>query len=189
MQVTLHALKISDEQFEQIVRSNPEWNFEQTADGELIVVPPTGGTSGRKNRSLTGQLNSWVEANLNLGEGFDSSTLFVLPNGAKRSPDASWVRRDRWDALTQQQQDGYPPLCPDFVVELRSPTDDLTELQFKMQEYIDNGAQLGWLINPQDCQVEIYRQGQQKDVLHSPVALSEENVMPGFVLKLDRIWK
>lgn len=83
MQVTLHALKISDEQFEQIVRSNPEWNFEQTADGELIVVPPTGGTSGRKNRSLTGQLNSWVEANLNLGEGFDSSTLFVLPNGAK----------------------------------------------------------------------------------------------------------
>jgi len=82
-----------------------------------------------------------------------------LPNGAKRSPAASWVRRDRWDALTQQQQDGYPPLCPDFVVELRSPTDDLTELQFKMQEYIDNGAQLGWLINPQDCQFKIYRQG------------------------------
>lgn len=188
MQLTLHSLKISNEQFEQIARFNPEWNFEQTENGELIILPPTGGTSGRKNRSLTGQLNDWVEANLDLGEGFDSSTLFVLPNGAKRSPDASWVRRARWNTLSQQQQDGYPPLCPDFVVELRSPTDDLSQLQDKMQEYMDNGAQLGWLINPQEKIVEIYRQGQSSFILSSPQTLYGEDVLPGFVLNLTRIW-
>ncbi len=147
--LTIHALKLLDAEFEQIVRANPEWNFEQTAAGELVIVPPTGGTAGRKNSSLTGQLDAWVEAHLSLGESFDSNTLFVLPNGAKRMPDASWVKRDRWEALTQQQQDGYVPLCPDFVVELRPPTDSLEELQTKMREYIDNGARLGWLINPQ----------------------------------------
>lgn len=119
MNATLHGLKITDEQFIQLVRANPEWNFEQTAAGEIVVVPPTGGTSGRKNRNLTWQFSDWVERNLDLGEGFDSSTLFQLPSGAKRSPDASWVRREAWDALTQKQQDGYVPLCPDFVVELR----------------------------------------------------------------------
>jgi Uma2 family endonuclease len=188
MQLTLHALKISSDQFEQVVRANPEWNFEQTAEGELIIVPPTGGTSGRKNFSLTGQFWSWVEANLELGEGFDSSTLFVLPNGAKRSPDASWVRREAWDTLTQKQQDGYVPLCPNFVVELRSPTDSFEELQAKMREYMNNGAQLGWLIDPQDRQVMVYRQGQEPDALDSPAQLSGEDVLPGFVLRLERIW-
>ncbi len=148
MNLTLHALKLDDQTFERIVKANPEWNFEQTAQGELIIVPPTGGTSGRKNSSLTGQLDAWVDVNLSLGASFDSNTLFVLTNGAKRSPDASWVARERWDALTQQQQDGYPPLCPDFVIELRSPTDNLEDLRVKMQEYMDNGALLGWLINP-----------------------------------------
>lgn len=189
MQLTLRSFKVSDEQFDSLVRSNPEWKFEQTENGELIVVPPTGGTSGRRNRSLTGQLNDWVEANLNLGEGFDSSTLFILPNGAKRSPDASWVRREAWDALTQKQQDGYVPLCPDFVVELRSPTDELPELRSKMQEYINNGSRLGWLINPQDRQVEIYRQQPNQEILSSPQTLSGEDVLPGFVLRLERIWE
>lgn len=124
---------------------------------------------------------------MNLGEGFDSNVLFVLPNGAKRSPDASWVERRRWDALSQQQ-DGYVPLCPDFVVELRSPTDFLEELQIKMQEYIENGARLGWLINPQDRQVEIYRPGQRVEVLQAPVTLSGEDMLPGFVLNLQRIF-
>lgn len=133
--LTIHALKLRDADFERIVHANPDWNFEQTAQGELIVVPPTGGTSSWKNRSLTGQLDAWVMANLSLGEGFDSNVLFVLPSGAKRSPDASWVSRERWDALNQKQQDGYPPLCPDFVVELKSPTDTLEELQAKMREY------------------------------------------------------
>ena len=186
--LTIHALMLKDAEFEQIVRANPEWNFEQTATGELVIVPPTGGTSGRKNSSLTGQLNTWVEAHLSLGESFNSNTLFVLPNGAKRMPDASWVKRDRWEALTQQQQDGYVPLCPDFVVELRSPTDSITELQAKMREYIDNGARLGWLINPQARQVEIYRQGQQVEILSDPTTLSGEDVLPGFTLNLQRIF-
>jgi Uma2 family endonuclease len=186
--LTINSLKLSDADFERIVRANPESNFEQTAAGDLVVVPPTGGTSSRKNFNLTQQLGNWVEANLNLGEGFDSNVLFVLPNGAKRSPDASWVERRRWDALSQQQQDGYVPLCPDFVVELRSPTDALEELQMKMQEYMDNGARLGWLINPQDRQVEIYRQGQQVEVLQTPLTLSGEDVLPDFRLNLQRIF-
>jgi Uma2 family endonuclease len=186
--LTINSLKLSDADFERIVRANPEWNFEQTAAGDLVVVPPTGGTSSRKNFNLTQQLGNWVEANLSLGEGFDSNVLFVLPNGAKRSPDVSWVQRGRWDALNQQQQDGYVPLCPDFVVELRSPTDSLEELQTKMQEYIANGARLGWLINSQDRQVEIYRQGQQVEVLQLPTSLSGEDVLPGFVLNLQRIF-
>lgn len=202
--LTINALKLSDTDFERVVRANPTWNFEQTVEGELVVVPPTGGTSSRKNFNLTQQLGNWVEANLSLGEGFDSNALFVLPNGAKRSPDASWVERRRWDALTQQQQDGYVPLCPDFVVELRSqghlheagfpgvakcpPTDSLEELQAKMREYIDNGARLGWLINPQDRQVEIYRINQQVELQQAPLTLSGEDVLPGFVLNLQRIF-
>ena len=120
---------LTDDAFHTMCRANPDVKLERTAEGELVIVPPTGGTSGRKNRNLTGQFSNWVEENLALGEGFDSSTLFQLPNGAKRSPDASWVARRRWDGLTTQQQDSYPPLCPDFVVELRSPTDSLEEIR------------------------------------------------------------
>jgi len=187
MNLTLHALKLDDQTFEKIVKANPEWNFEQTAAGELVVVPPTGGTSGNKNSNLCYQLEGW-NLTSDAGKTFDSNTMFVLPNGAKRMPDVSWVKRDRWDALTRQQQDGYPPLCPDFVVELRSPTDSLEELQAKMQEYMDNGARLGWLINPQDRQVEIYRPGQEAEVLQSPSSLSGEGVLPGFVLSLQLIF-
>lgn len=186
---TIHELKLTDDIFDTICRANPDLNFEQTAAGELVIVPPTGGTSGRKNLSLSTQFGNWVEQNLDLGEGFDSSTLFVLPNSAKRSPDASWVRRDRWDALTQKQQDGYVPLCPDFVVELRSFSDSLKELQDKMQEYMDCGALLGWLINPQEQTTLIYRQGAVVAVLQSPLSLSGEDVLPGFVLRLDPIWR
>ncbi|PPS45559.1 Uma2 family endonuclease [Chroococcidiopsis sp. TS-821] len=185
--LTINSLKLSDAEFERIVRANPEWNFEQTAAGDLVVVPPTGGTSGNRNSNLSYQLEAWNLAS-NAGKTFDSNTLFVLPNGAKRMPDASWVRQDRWDALTPQQQDGYPPLCPDFVVELRSPTDSLEQLQAKMREYRENGARLGWLINPQDHQVEIYRQAQPVEVLQAPSTLSGEDVLPGFVLDLQRIF-
>lgn len=188
MHLTIHNLKVTNEQFEEIVRDNPEYSFEQTARGELVVVPPTGGTSGRRNSSLTGQLDAWVEQNLELGEGFDSSTLFVLPNGAKRSPDLSWIRRERWESLSQGQQDGYVPLCPDFVVELRSPTDSLEELQAKMHEYMSNGARLGWLIDPLSLQVFIYRQGRAVETVSSPSMLFGEDVLPGFTLNLNRIW-
>ena len=128
MNLTLHALKLDDQTFEKIVKANPEWNFEQTAGGELVVVPPTGGTSGNRNSNLSYQLEGWNLAS-DAGRTFDSNTMFVLPNGAKRMPDASWVKRDRWEVLTTQQRDGYPPLCPDFVVEVRSPTDSLEQLQ------------------------------------------------------------
>ena len=188
MNLTLHSLKISDEQFEQVVKNNPEYSFEQTAYGELVVVPPTGGTSGRKNFNLIGQFSAWVERNLELGEGFDSSTLFKLPNSAKRSPDASWIKRDRWEKLTQKQQDGYVPLCPDLVIELRSPTDSLEELRAKMHEYMDNGAQLGWLIDPQNHQVYIFRQNVAVEIIDSPNMLFGSGLTPGFVLNLTRIW-
>ncbi|MEM9215534.1 MAG: Uma2 family endonuclease [Cyanobacteria bacterium P01_F01_bin.150] len=185
------GLYVSQEQFIALAQANQDLRLERTATGELIVNPPTGGVSGKRNFSITGQLNSWVEAHESLGEGFDSSTGFELPNGADRSPDASWVRCDRWEALTLEEQEGFIPLCPDFVIELRSKiskTDSLTKLQEKMQEYMDNGAQLGWLIDPQNKRVEIYRMGQAVELLEQPSTLSGENVLPGFTLMLKCIW-
>ncbi|MEM9450727.1 MAG: Uma2 family endonuclease, partial [Cyanobacteria bacterium P01_E01_bin.6] len=171
-----------------LAAANRDLRFERTATGELIVNPPTGGGSGKRNAKIITQLGIWGEANEQLGEYFDSSTGFKLPNGANRSPDASWVRRDRWEALTQDEQEGFVPLCPDFVVELRSQTDSLKDLRPKMQEYMENGSQLGWLIDPQNKQVEIYRSGQAVEVLENPSTLSGEAILPGFTLSLKRIW-
>jgi Uma2 family endonuclease len=182
------ALHVTQEQFEHLAAVNRDLRLERTATGELIVTPPTGGESGKLNLNISTQLGNWVEANIELGEGFDSSTGFRLPNGADRSPDASWISRGRWEALTPQQRKGFVPLCPDFVVELRSESDSLTKLQAKMQEYLDNGASLGWLIDPQNEQVEVYRTGQPVEVLTKPFELSGEAVLPGFVLNLRRIW-
>ncbi len=182
------ALKVTSEQFAVLAAANRGLRLERTATGELIVNPPTGGESGKRNLSISTQLGMWFEANDTLGEAFDSSTGFDLPNGANRSPDASWVRRERWDALTPEQREGFVPLCPDFVVELRSKTDSLTVLQAKMLEYMDNGSQLGWLIDPKNKRVEIYRAGQAVEVLENPDTLSGEDVLPGFTLILKRIW-
>ncbi|MEQ9369662.1 MAG: Uma2 family endonuclease [Coleofasciculus chthonoplastes F3-SA18-01] len=183
------ALYVSPEQFEAIAVANRDLRLERTAAGELIVNPPTGGESGARNRSITGQLDRWYEEHEDLGEAFDSSTGFKLPNGANRSPDASWVRRERWESLTPQQRKSFVPLCPDFVVELRSESDSLSKLQAKMREYIDNGARLGWLIDPQNRRVEIYRPGVDVEVLDNPTELSAEDVLPGFVLHLRRVWR
>ena len=158
-----------------------------TAQGELIIMPPTGGETGKRNSDINLDLALWNRQN-KLGIVFDSSTGFILPNGAKRSPDAAWIPTDKWDALTSEQKQKFLPLCPDFVIELRSPTDKLKTLQDKMQEYIENGTRLGWLINPQDKQVEIYRQDREVEVLNSPNSLSGENVLPGFILNLELIW-
>lgn len=177
---------LTDEAFYELCRSNPDVKFERTATGELIVMSPTGGESGHRNADITIDLGLW-NRQAQLGVTFDSSTCFKLPNGAERSPDASWVRGDRWAALTPEQRQKFPPLAPDFVVELRSASDDLNPLQAKMQEYIENGVQLGWLINPQDQQVEIYRAGQPVEILQSPQSLSGEPVLPGFTLDLSRI--
>jgi Uma2 family endonuclease len=179
-------INLSDEEFYELCRDNPEMRFEQTAKGSLIIMSPTGGETGNRNFSLNVQLGNWIEQD-GTGLGFDSSTVFKLPNGAKRSPDAAWVKRDRWDALTPKEREGFPPIAPDFVIELRSRTDSLTELQQKMQEYIDNGVRLGWLLNPQDRQVEIYRPGKSVEVLQAPETISGEDILPGFVLVLKNL--
>ena len=183
------TLHVTQQQFTELAIANRDLRLERTATGELIVIPPAGGESSRKNSSLTAQLDRWDEANEDLGVVFDSSGGFILPNGATRSPDASWVRRERWEALTAKERKSFVPLCPDFVVELRSATDSLPKLQAKMLEYLDNGTQLGWLINPQNQQVEIYPQGRDVEILDRPTELSGEDVLPGFRLNLRRIWR
>ena len=190
MAVTLNlrsVLELTDEQFYQLCQVNRDLRLERTAKGELIIMPPTGGEAGNRNIKLAFQLEAWNSQNA-LGIAFDSSTGFKLPNGAERSPDASWVRRERWDTLNAEQKRKFPPLCPDFVVELRSQSDSLKTLQEKMQEYMDNGARLGWLIDPKTQKVEIYRLGRGEEILHNPEALLGEDVLPGFVLNLKQIF-
>lgn len=179
--------RLSDEQFYQLCQANRDLKLELTADGKLIIMPPTGGETGKRNSDLIADLVIWSRQT-RLGIVFDSSTGFKLPNGAKRSPDAAWIPLNKWDSLTKSQQQKFLPLCPDFVIELRSPTDNLDTLRRKMQEYKDNGTILGWLINPQDKQVEIYRLGKDVEVLNSPQTVSGEDVLTGFVLNLESIW-
>jgi Uma2 family endonuclease len=180
------TLQLTEEEFEQICHANQDLRLERTAKGELIVMPPTGGETGRRNLGLAAQLWNWSQSN-RLGIAFDSSTGFTLPNGAIRSPDASWVAQERWQALTPSQRQKFVPLCPDFAIELLSPSDELRTTQAKMQEYLANGLRLGWLINPDSKQVEIYRPGQPVEILQNPASLSGENVLPGFVLNLSGI--
>ncbi|AFY35385.1 Uma2 family endonuclease [Calothrix sp. PCC 7507] len=183
------GLYVTQEQFAALAAANRDLRLERTAQGELIVNPPTGWETGERNRSLTGQLDRWYEENEDLGKAFDSSTGFILPNGATRSPDASWVSQERWEALTPEQKGTFANICPDFVVELRSSSDSLKSLQAKMREYIDNGARLGWLIDPQQRRVEIYRPGKDVEVLENPTELSGEAMLPGFLLNLRGMLK
>ena len=180
------SLELTDDQFEKICCRNPDLKFERTVTGKLVIVALTGGNTGRRNLKLSGRLLFWIEETGN-GEGFDSSTGFRLPDGSIRSPDAAWVSTQRWQSLTPEQQQKIVPLCPDFVVELRSPSDDPRDLQKKMQVYLDNGLQLGWLLNPETQTVEIYRPHQAVEILESPDRLSGEEILPGFVLDLNGI--
>ncbi len=182
------ALRVTSEQFAALAAANRELHLERTATGELIVNPPTGSETGKRNSKIIYFLVRWIEEEGGNGEAFDSSTGFELPNGANRSPDASWMSQARWDALTPEQRQGFAPLCPDFVVELRSKNDTLKDLRAKMEEYRENGAKLGWLINPKNKQVEIYRLGQEVEALENPSQLSGETVLPGFSLNLKRVW-
>jgi Uma2 family endonuclease len=184
--ITLHW-PLSADQFARLCALNPELRFESTSTGDLLIMPPTGGDTGHTNASLTTDFTLWARQD---GSGlvFDSSTLFVLPNGARRSPDVSWIRRDRWEALRPEDRRGFAPLCPDFVLELRSPSDALHVLQDKMQEYIDNGARLGWLIDPTERMVYVYRPGESVERLEAPEKVSGEPVLPGLVLQLGSIW-
>lgn len=182
--VDMQGVHLTDEQFYQLCIHNPELDIERNAKGVLIVMSPVGGDSGNREMDLGGELYVWNKQT-QLGKVFSSSTLFKLPGGSDRSPDAAWVELSRWQALTPEQRKRFPPIAPDFVIELRSRTDDLATLQAKMQEYLDSGVRLGWLFNPQDQQVEVYRQGQDKEVKSLPVQLSGEAVLPGFILQVD----
>lgn len=185
LKLDLQHVHLTDEQFYQLCINNPEWNIEQNAKGALIVMPPVGGESGEREADYIIDLGNW-NRQTQLGKVFSSSTIFRLPNGGSRSPDAAWIELSRWQALTPEQRKKFPPIAPDFVIELRSATDNLTTLQEKMQEYLESGVRLGWLLNPQDQQVEIYRQGQEKEVRSLPTLLSGETVLPGFELQVDR---
>src|SRR4028118_1867608 len=181
------VIKLTDEQFYQLCQDNETLRFERNSKGEIIIMPPTGGETSNRNAGLTAQIWVWNEQT-QLGKVFDSSGGFKLPNGADRSPDASWVKLERWNALTPEQKTKFAPLCPDFVVELLSPSDSLKDTQEKMKEYRDNSARLGWLINRKSRQVEIYRQGQDVEVVENPVSLLGEVVLPVLALYLASIW-
>lgn len=178
---------VSQEQFELLAIANRDLRLERSPNGELIIMPPTGGTTGKRNAKLITYFVNWNDQ-MQLGEVFDSSTAFRLPNGSNRSPDVAWVSRDRWQSLTSEQQDSFLPLCPDFVVELRSESDSLKSLQDKMQEYLENSLLLGWLIDIQNQTVEVYRPQESYEVLQKPSLLKGELVLPYFSINLDFLW-
>ena len=176
---------LTDEQFYQLCLANRDLSLEMNAAGELIIVPPVGGESGNREADLITDLNIW-NRQTKLGIVFSSSTIFSLPNGGDRSPDAAWVEKSRWDSLNEKQKQGFPPICPDFVIELRSQSDALKPLQSKMQEYLASGLKLGWLIDPQNNRVEIYRQNQSTKIIQLPAQLSGESTLPGFTLDIQQ---
>ncbi|UXE58828.1 MAG: Uma2 family endonuclease [Woronichinia naegeliana WA131] len=182
------AIALSENQFFTLCQQNPDLKIERSGQGELIIMPPTGGETGRKNAELIADFIIWNRQS-KLGIVFDSSTCFRLPKGGDRSPDLSWLKKERWDGLTSEQKRKFPPLCPDFVLELLSPSDNLSLAQAKMQEYQANGVQLAWLLNPQDQQVEIYRLGYPVEILFRPRELFGENVLPNFVLNIAWLWQ
>ncbi|WP_310414351.1 Uma2 family endonuclease [Chamaesiphon sp. OTE_8_metabat_110] len=180
-------LHLTHEQFEQLCQNNPDKSLELNKNGELEIVAPIGGESSRAESKLITRLTNWSEQT-GLGETFSSSGAFILPNGAERCPDAAWVELSRWSALTPEQRQKFVPLAPDFVIELRSDTDRMPKLREKMEEYRENGVRLGWLIDPQKQQVEIYRLGRDVEILEAPSSLNGEDVLPGFVLDLRSIF-
>ncbi|MBE9115183.1 Uma2 family endonuclease [Lusitaniella coriacea LEGE 07157] len=181
------TLAVTQEQFETLAQVNRDLRLERNTQGELIVNPPTGSETGHRNVKIAYQVVKWVEEGGG-GVPFDSSTGFILPNGATRSPDVAWIAQDRWDKLTPEEREGFAPLCPDFVVELRSKSDAMEPLRRKMREYIANGTRLGWLLDRKNRRVEVYPQGRAVEVLENPKTLSGEDILPGFVLQLKGIW-
>jgi Uma2 family endonuclease len=180
--------KLSDDDFFEFCQANRDWRIERTSDGDIIIMPPTGGDTGRRNFNLVAAFGIWAKAD-GTGLGFDSSTGFILPNGAERSPDLAWVRLSRWNALRDEEREKFPPLCPDFVAELRSPSDSLVTLQDKMEEYIQNGAELGWLLDPIEKKVYVYRPHAQVECLDNLTTVSAEPLLKGFVLDVRGLWE
>ncbi|MHC5744605.1 MAG: Uma2 family endonuclease [Nostoc sp.] len=180
-------VQMTNEQFYEFCQANGDLRIERTANGEVIIMPPAFSDTGNRNFNIAAQLGNWTEQD-GTGIGFDSSAGFTLPNGAMRSPDASWIELERWNALTDAQKASFAPICPSFVIELRSLSDRLIKLQEKMQEYIDNGASLGWLIDRQNRKVYIYRPNRELEILDNPEAVSGNPELPGFVLRMGKIW-
>lgn len=178
---------ISDRDLEKLSAENPDARLETNAEGKLIIMSPTGSLTGEKNSNLNYQLQSW-NRQYKLGKVFDSSTGFKLSNSAIRSPDVSWIEISRWNSLSKEQQKKFAPIDPDFVIELMSPTDSLEDLQQKMAEYISCGVKLGWLLNPDNKQVEIYRVDKKKEILDNPFTLSGEDILPNLIVTLTEIF-
>lgn len=178
--------RFTDDEFERYCAEHADLRIEMDSEGEMIIQLPVVTEGGGRNFHLTGRFHAWVESD-NTGVGFDSSTGFTLPNGAKRSPDVSWMRRERWDALPAKQKSKFARICPDFVVELRSKFDRLKTLRNKMEEYMANGAQLGWLIDPIEKKVHIYRPGLPIEILDNPAQISGDPLLKGFVLKFEGV--
>jgi Uma2 family endonuclease len=182
-----NVIELSRDQFYQICVANPNVKFERNAKGEIVIMAPTGGETGNRNIEIATDLTMW-NRQTNLGKTFDSSTGFTLPNGADRSPDLAWIPIARWNALTVDEKTKFLPLCPDFVVELLSPSDNWLQGQAKLAEYMENGCRMGWLIDPKAKRVAIYRQGLSPEILQFPKSLTGEEVLPGFVLDFNYIW-
>lgn len=183
-EVNFRSIELTDAQFDLLCADNPDLRLEMNADRELIIMPPAFGETGERNFDLIVQLGIW-NRQTRLGRAFDSSTGYVLPDGSRPSPDVSWIEKSRLIGINLNQ---FIPIAPDFVIELRSSTDRLPPLQQKMQSYQTNGVRLGWLINPQERTVEIYRSGQESELLASPTTIFGEEVLPGFSLDLTTIW-
>ncbi|MEH2135634.1 Uma2 family endonuclease [Nostoc sp.] len=180
-------VQMTNEQFYEFCQANGDLRIERTANGEVIIMPPAFSDTGNRNFNIAAQLGYWTEQD-GTGIGFDSSTGFTLPNGAMRSPDVSWIELERWNVLTDGQKASFAPICPSFVIELRSSSDRLIKLQEKMQEYIDNGTLLGWLIDRQNRKVYIYRPNREVEILENPEAVSGNPELPGFILRMTKIW-
>lgn len=190
MTLNVKAVELTDDQFYRLCAANPDLDLELTALGELLIMSPSGSKTAWRGGRFFQRLANWTEAD-GTGVCFDASAGFTLPNGAKRGPDSAWLARDRWDRLTSEQQEAFAPLCPDFVMELRSPTDNLRELRSKMTEYVENGARLGWLIDPPSKRVYVYRpktEGVQETCLENPTILAGDPVLPGFAFDPSEIW-
>jgi len=181
------AIDMTDEQFFAFCQQNRDYRIERNATGEITIMPPTGSETGNRNFDLIVQLGIWTRQN-GTGIGFDSSAGFTLPNGAMKSSDAAWIKLEKWHTLTPEQQQKFAPICPDFIIELRSPSDNLQPLKDKLQEYIDNGVSIGWLIDRKNRKVYIYRPNSEVECLDNPATLSGESILPEFVLQLSTIW-
>ncbi len=182
-----HLKEMNDDEFFAFCQANRDLRIERTSSGEIIVMPPAGGETGNFNAKVTARLTAWAEAD-GSGEPFDSCTGFILPNGAERAPDFAWVVRSRWESLTKKQRRSFPPLCPDFVVEIRSPSDRVSSLKEKMREYIENGARLAWLIDLLKRRVHVYRPGAEAERLDRPQRISAGALLPGCALELETLW-